>query len=113
MLLRSAADKLTLMWAGADYRFSWIRDASFTVYALIRLGFTAEATAYMDFIQSRISNCSKNSPLQIMFGIRPETDLSEIELHHLDGYKGQKPVRIGNGAADHLQLDVYGELMDA
>ena len=61
-----------------DYRFSWIRDASFTVYALIRLGFTAEATAYMDFIQSRISTASKGRPLQIVFGIRGETDLTEV-----------------------------------
>lgn len=61
-----------------DYRFSWIRDASFTVYALIRLGFTAEATAYMEFMQSRIQASDPDKPLQIVFGIRGETDLSEV-----------------------------------
>lgn len=61
-----------------DYRFSWIRDASFTVYALIRLGFTAEATAYMEFMQSRIQASDSNKPLQIVFGIRGETDLTEV-----------------------------------
>lgn len=96
-----------------DYRFSWIRDASFTVYALIRLGFTAEATAYMEFVQLRIANADKTKPVQIMFGIREESDLTELELDHLEGYRGQRPVRIGNGAADHLQLDVYGEILDA
>lgn len=80
---------------------------------MIRLGFTAEATAYMEFIQSRIAKADKDKPIQIMFGIREETDLTELELDHLEGYRGQKPVRIGNGAADHLQLDVYGEILDA
>lgn len=61
-----------------DYRYTWIRDASFTVYALIRLGFTAEATAFMDFIQGRIKTCGKGRPLQIMFGIRGETDMWEV-----------------------------------
>ncbi|GJJ11328.1 hypothetical protein Clacol_005560 [Clathrus columnatus] len=69
-----------------DYRASWIRDSSFTLYALIRLGFTEEADG--------------------------GKDLEEIELPHFDGHKGSKPVRIGNGAADHVQLDIYGELLD-
>lgn len=59
-------------------RFTWIRDSSFTIYALIRLGFTAEATAFMDFIQARIANASPDAPLQIMFGIRGETELEEV-----------------------------------
>ncbi|KAG2038837.1 glycoside hydrolase family 15 protein [Suillus americanus] len=96
-----------------DYRASWIRDSSFTLYALIRLGFTQEANGtslpcmlpsapYMDFIFERLKNKNPDGG----------KDLEEIELLHLDGHKGSKPVRIGNGAADHVQLDIYGELMD-
>jgi GH15 family glucan-1,4-alpha-glucosidase len=95
-----------------DYRASWIRDSSFTLYALIRLGFTQEANAYMDFIFERLRNKNPDGSLQIMYTIHGGKDLEEIELNHLDGHKGSKPVRIGNGAADHIQLDIYGELMD-
>ncbi|KAK0244700.1 glycoside hydrolase family 15 protein [Armillaria nabsnona] len=95
-----------------DYRASWIRDSSFTLYALIRLGFTHEANAYMGFIFERLRHKNPDGSLQIMYTIHGGKDLEEIELHHLDGHKGSKPVRIGNGAADHLQLDIYGELMD-
>lgn len=95
-----------------DYRATWIRDSSFTLYALIRLGFTSEANAFMEFIFERLRNKEPDGSLQIMFTIHGEKDLEEIELTHLDGHKGSKPVRIGNGAADHLQLDIYGELMD-
>ncbi|KIK68510.1 glycoside hydrolase family 15 protein [Collybiopsis luxurians FD-317 M1] len=95
-----------------DYRYSWIRDSSFTLYALIRLGFTHEANAYMDFIFERLRNKNPDGSIQIMYSIHGEKDLEEFELTHLDGHKGSKPVRIGNGAADHLQLDIYGELMD-
>ncbi|KLO10099.1 glycoside hydrolase family 15 protein [Schizopora paradoxa] len=95
-----------------DYRFSWIRDSSFTLYALIRLGFTQEANAYMEFIFSRLKHRNPDGSLQIMYTIHGEKELAEIELSHLDGHKGSKPVRIGNGAADHVQLDIYGELMD-
>ncbi|KAI9463813.1 glycoside hydrolase family 15 protein [Boletus coccyginus] len=95
-----------------DYRASWIRDSSFTLYALIRLGFTHEANAYMDFIFERLRNKNPDGSLQIMYTIHGGKDLEEIELNHLDGHKGSKPVRIGNGAADHIQLDIYGELMD-
>jgi GH15 family glucan-1,4-alpha-glucosidase len=95
-----------------DYRASWIRDSSFTLYALIRLGFTQEANAYMDFIFERLKNKNPDGSLQIMYTIHGGKDLEEIELLHLDGHKGSKPVRIGNGAADHVQLDIYGELMD-
>ncbi|KIJ55275.1 glycoside hydrolase family 15 protein [Sphaerobolus stellatus SS14] len=95
-----------------DYRYSWIRDSSFTLYALIRLGFTQEANAYMEFIFSRLQHRNPDGSLQIMYSIHGEKDLEEIELSHLDGHKGSKPVRIGNGAADHIQLDIYGELLD-
>ncbi|KAG1814133.1 glycoside hydrolase family 15 protein [Suillus variegatus] len=102
---------------------SWIRDSSFTLYALIRLGFTQEANGmsllymlpsapYMDFIFERLKNKNPDGSLQIMYTIHGGKDLEEIELLHLDGHKGSKPVRIGNGAADHVQLDIYGELMD-
>ncbi|KAL4066474.1 glycoside hydrolase family 15 protein [Scleroderma yunnanense] len=100
---------------------SWIRDSSFTLYALIRLGFTQEANAYLDFIFDRLRDKNPDGSLQIMYTIHGGKDLQEIELSHLDGHKGSKPVRqvsitactrIGNGAADHVQLDIYGELMD-
>ncbi|WYZ34864.1 hypothetical protein EsH8_I_001140 [Colletotrichum jinshuiense] len=96
-----------------DYRFSWVRDSSFTIYILLRLGFSAEADAYMDFISERfIKSRGPNGELPIMFTIRGETDIPEVELGHLEGYRGSKPVRIGNGAAYHQQFDIYGELMD-
>ncbi|KAL7410623.1 glycoside hydrolase family 15 protein [Mrakia frigida] len=95
-----------------DYRFTWIRDSSFTLYALIRLGYTDEANAFMEFIQQRLFDRNSDGSLQIMYTIRGEKDVPEFELNHLQGHKGSKPVRIGNGAGDHLQLDIYGELMD-
>ncbi|KAK2464595.1 hypothetical protein APHAL10511_003384 [Amanita phalloides] len=95
-----------------DYRASWIRDSSFTLYALIRLGFTHEAEGYMDFIFERLRNKNPDGSLQILYTIHGEKDIPELELTHLEGHKGSRPVRIGNGAADHLQLDIYGELMD-
>ncbi|EIW81645.1 glycoside hydrolase family 15 protein [Coniophora puteana RWD-64-598 SS2] len=94
------------------YSASWIRDSSFTLYALIRLGFTEEANAYTEFIIQRLKDKNPDGSLQIMYTIHGGKDLEEIELNHFDGHKGSKPVRIGNGAADHLQLDIYGELMD-
>ncbi|KAK3394374.1 Six-hairpin glycosidase-like protein [Podospora didyma] len=96
-----------------DYRFSWVRDSSFTIYILLRLGFTEEADAYMDFISERfLKSRVADGGLPIMFTIRGETDIPEKELSHLDGYRHSKPVRIGNGAAFHQQFDIYGELMD-
>ncbi|KJA15635.1 glycoside hydrolase family 15 protein [Hypholoma sublateritium FD-334 SS-4] len=95
-----------------DYRFSWIRDSSFTLYALIRLGFTEEANTYLEFIFERLRNKNADGSLQIMYTIHGGKEIDEIELGHLDGHKGSRPVRIGNGAADHIQLDIYGELMD-
>ncbi|KAM0514246.1 hypothetical protein ACHAPE_007083 [Trichoderma viride] len=97
-----------------DYRYSWVRDSSFTIYILLRLGFKAEADAYMDFIMERFtSDRGPDGGLPIMFTIRGGTDIPELTLDHFEGYRGSAPVRIGNGAAFHLQFDVYGELMDS
>ena len=77
------------------------------------MGFTDEAEAYMGFLSERLTHSRlPDGGLPIMFSIRGSTDLPEIELNHLEGYQGSKPVRIGNGAAFHKQLDSYGELMD-
>lgn len=96
-----------------DYRFCWVRDSSFTIYILLRMGFTAEADAYMAFISKLLKTARQpDGALPIMFTIRGETEIPELELDHLDGYRGSKPVRIGNGAAFHQQFDIYGELMD-
>jgi len=91
---------------------SWIRDSSFTLYALIRLGFTHEANDYMEFIFDRVRDKNPDGSLNIMYTIHGEKHFPEEELTHLDGHKGSRPVRIGNGAIDHVQLDIYGELMD-
>ncbi|KAJ4414182.1 hypothetical protein N0V82_008084 [Gnomoniopsis sp. IMI 355080] len=97
-----------------DYRFSWVRDSSFTIYIFLRMGFVEEADKYMEFINERIlKSRMSDGGLPIMFTIRGETHIPELELNHLDGYRGSKPVRIGNGAAFHQQFDIYGELMDA
>ncbi|KAI5477974.1 glycoside hydrolase family 15 protein, partial [Pseudohyphozyma bogoriensis] len=96
-----------------DYRYSWLRDSSFSVYALLRLGFTEEADQYMDWLFSLLDHKNEDGGLQIMYTIHSEKDMEEFELPHLDGHKSQKPVRIGNGAMNHLQLDIYGELMDS
>jgi GH15 family glucan-1,4-alpha-glucosidase len=97
-----------------DYRYTWVRDAAFTVYSLIRLGYTEEAGAFANFMQQRAAECEpKNGPLNVMYGIDGRHHLSEESLDHLDGYMGSRPVRIGNGAVGHLQLDIYGELMDS
>lgn len=96
-----------------DYRFTWIRDASFTVYALLRLGFTDEAAAFIGWIENRSSELRSDGSLQIMYGIDGRHQLTEENLDHFEGYRGSSPVRIGNGAYDQLQLDIYGELMDS
>jgi GH15 family glucan-1,4-alpha-glucosidase len=97
-----------------DYRYTWMRDAAFTLYALLRLGFTDEAGAFMNYLQGRFRYADRESgPLQIMYGVDGREDLAEEELGHLEGYMGSSPVRVGNGAATQLQLDIYGELMDS
>jgi len=96
-----------------DYRYSWIRDASFTLYALLRLGFTYEAEQFMGWLEKRCHERKPDGGLQTMYGLRGEQQLPEITLDHLDGYRGCKPVRVGNAAANQLQLDIYGELMDS
>jgi GH15 family glucan-1,4-alpha-glucosidase len=98
-----------------DYRFTWLRDASFSLYALMRIGFTEEAASFFDWLKQRWKEdkSSGDGPLQLMYSIDGAVDLTEIELSHLDGYRGSRPVRIGNGAHDQLQLDIYGELMDS
>lgn len=97
-----------------DYRYSWVRDSSFTIYILLRLGFKEEADAYMQFISERIlTSRNPDGGLPIMFTIRGATDIPEFELDHLEGYKRSRPVRVGNAAAFHLQFDIYGELLDA
>jgi GH15 family glucan-1,4-alpha-glucosidase len=98
-----------------DYRYTWIRDSAFTLYAFLRLGFTREAEAFMGFLRERAFELAdtEGPPLQIMYGIDGRHHLEEVELTHLDGYAGSRPVRIGNGAAGQIQLDIYGELIDA
>ncbi len=96
-----------------DYRYTWIRDAAFTLYGLLRIGFTEEAEAFMHWLEMRCEEANPDGSLQLMYGIDGRKDLTEETLDHLEGYKGSRPVRIGNGAYDQLQLDIYGELMDA
>ncbi len=96
-----------------DYRYTWLRDSAFTVFALLRLGFTKEADAFAKFIQGVCAEPNPDGSLQIMYGIDGRKDLTEEILDHLDGYMGSRPVRIGNGAYNQLQLDIYGELLDS
>ena len=96
-----------------DYRYTWIRDSSFTLYGLMRLGYTDEAAAFMRWVMARCQELGPDGSLQIMYGLDGRHELPEEELPHLEGYMGSRPVRIGNAAYDHLQLDIYGELLDA
>ena len=119
-----------------DYRYTWIRDASFTMYALMRIGYTEEAEAFMRWLEARCEEMNRSiqgkfnlfswfanrpadakgtdvPPLNLMYGIHGQHELPEIELDHLSGYRNSRPVRIGNSASTQFQLDIYGELVDA
>jgi len=100
-----------------DYRYTWIRDASFSVYALLGLGFTEEAEAFVGWLGDRITDAADSldeaSPLNIMYRVDGSTDLTELSLDHLSGWRDSRPVRIGNGAGGQLQLDIYGEALDS
>ncbi|MEV6289457.1 glycoside hydrolase family 15 protein [Streptomyces sp. NPDC051896] len=100
-----------------DYRFTWIRDASFSVYALLGLGFTEEARAFIiwlsDRVEERVGSEGTTGPLNIMYKVDGSSDLDEQILDHWEGYARSAPVRIGNGAATQLQLDIYGEALDS
>jgi GH15 family glucan-1,4-alpha-glucosidase len=96
-----------------DYRFTWLRDATFTLYALIRLGFVDETEAFIDWLKGRLSDDAQRGPLQVMYGVDGRQDLEEISLEQFCGYENSRPVRIGNAAYQQLQLDIYGEMMDS
>jgi len=96
-----------------DYRYTWIRDSSFTLYALMRLGYTGEAADFMRWMMARCREVGPDGSLQIMYSIDGRPAPREETLLHLEGYMGSRPVRIGNAAQTHLQLDIYGELMDS
>ncbi|GCE14741.1 glycoside hydrolase family 15 protein [Tengunoibacter tsumagoiensis] len=96
-----------------DYRFTWLRDASFTLYGLLTLGFTQEAEAFMGWLDARCHELEENGSLQPIYGIDGEHELPESILEHLEGYRQSAPVRIGNGAYQQKQLDIYGELIDS
>lgn len=96
-----------------DYRYTWLRDSSFSLYAFIRLGFVEEARAFTHWIRDRMHEDAQHGPLQVMYHIDGRKELDEIILKSLSGYKNSRPVRIGNAAYKQLQLDIYGEFMDA
>jgi len=97
-----------------DYRYCWLRDATFTLYALLLVGDRTAARAFWRWIERTCAgDAGAPERLQIMYGIHGGRELPERELDHLDGYRGSRPVRVGNGAWDQRQLDVYGELLDA
>ena len=95
-----------------DYRFTWFRDAAFTLESLLALSFTEEAEAFMGWVRARVNELHEGGELQPMYTIHGGHEMPEIHLDHLDGYRQSRPVRIGNEAAKQRQLDIYGELMD-
>ena len=96
-----------------DYRYCWLRDSAFTMFAFLRLGFRDEASAFLTWLHSRGDMDENGAPLQVIYAVDGSSCLDEQELPHLAGYRGSGPVRIGNGASNQLQLDVYGEVVDA
>ena len=95
-----------------DYRYAWIRDSAFTMYAMLRLGLSTEAKAFISWIEKRCEELGSAADLSLMYRVDGTADLEEKELDHLAGYRDSKPVRIGNGAQSQFQLDIYGELID-
>jgi GH15 family glucan-1,4-alpha-glucosidase len=96
-----------------DYRYTWLRDASFTVYALSRLGFVDEGQHFVRWMKDRLNWDGAQGPLEVMYRLDGTSNLPETELAHLAGFRDSRPVRIGNGASKQLQLDIYGEFLDA
>ncbi len=96
-----------------DYRYSWLRDAAFTVYALMTLGFLEEAASFMEWVQRRCETATREHDIMIMYAVDGSEEIPETVLDHLEGYRGSRPVRIGNNAVRQRQVDVYGELMDS
>ncbi|HLG77642.1 MAG TPA: glycoside hydrolase family 15 protein [Ktedonobacteraceae bacterium] len=96
-----------------DYRFTWLRDAGLTLQSLSLLGFEEEANAFTDWVLARFLQFAPDKPVQPMYTIHGDSEMPEIILDHLDGYRQSRPVRIGNGAAKQVQMDVFGELFDA
>ena len=99
-----------------DYRFTWIRDGSLTMHALTGLGYLEEAARFGQWLRDRVTEAGAGngaSPLKIMYRVDGSSDLTEETLDHFEGWRGSRPVRIGNGAAGQLQLDVYGEALGA
>ncbi len=97
-----------------DYRYTWLRDAAFTIYGFLRIGFRDEAAGFMNWMENYgAKHTSPNVQLPSLFTIEGYNDISEQTLDHWEGYRGSAPVRIGNAAVSQLQLDIFGELMDA
>ena len=97
-----------------DYRYTWIRDAAFTIYAFLRLGYNEEAAEFMNWLVTRVQEQdAPTGPLQIMYRVDGTPEIPELTLPHLEGYMGSSPVRIGNAATEQVQLDIYGELIDS
>jgi GH15 family glucan-1,4-alpha-glucosidase len=97
-----------------DYRYSWVRDSAIVGQALFSLGYAAEARNFLEWVER--TSCERGEQgydLKILYGLHGETDPEEIELEHLEGYRGSRPVRVGNAAAKQFQLDIYGELLRA
>lgn len=112
-LVAAATTSLPEQWGGPrnwDYRFCWLRDATFTLYAMVSAGYADEARAWRDWLMRAVAG--EPSQLQIMYGLAGEHRLPELELPWLPGYEGARPVRIGNAAYSQFQLDVFGEIMD-
>jgi GH15 family glucan-1,4-alpha-glucosidase len=98
-----------------DYRYTWVRDGSFSVYSLLGMGFIEEAAAFCGWLRERVQEKvgGEGGPLNIMYRVDGSSDLEEETLGHWEGYRGSAPVRIGNGAKDQVQMDIYGEALDS